>query len=112
MEGDAFQFDAAGTLSTLVYEGIIGTSEEALEESLLQMSLDRSSFLKEAVEKDKNCTEADYKATVALADVLVKKAEKEKDNKEVLRRAKLAYEALPDHSLKEALGERLSKLNN
>lgn len=112
MEGDAFQFDAAGTLSTLVYEGIIGTSEEALEESLLQMSLDRSSFLKEAVEKDKNCTEADYKATVALADVLVKKAEKEKDNKEVLRRAKLAYEALPDHSLKEALGERLSKLNS
>lgn len=112
MEGDAFQFDAAGTLSTLVYEGIIGTSEEALEESLLQMSLDRSSFLKEAIEKDKNCTEADYKATVALADVLVKKAEKEKDNKEVLRRAKLAYEALPDHSLKEALGERLSKLND
>lgn len=112
MEGDAFQFDAAGTLSTLVYEGIIGTSEEALEESLLQMSLDRSSFLKEAVEKDKNCTEADYKATVALADVLVKKAEKEKDNKEVLRRAKLAYEALPNHSLKEALGERLSKLND
>lgn len=112
MEGDAFQFDAAGTLSTLVYEGIIGTSEEALEESLLQMSLDRSSFLKEAIEKDKNCTEADYKATVALADVLVKKAEKEKDNKEVLRRAKLAYEALPDHSLKEAFGERLSKLND
>lgn len=112
MEGDAFQFDAAGTLSTLVYEGIIGTSEEALEESLLQMSLDRSSFLKEAIEKDKNCTEADYKATVALADVLVKKAEKEKDNKEVLRRAKLAYEALPNHSLKEALGERLSKLND
>ncbi|WP_337531042.1 penicillin binding protein PBP4B [Zhenhengia sp.] len=112
MEGDAFQFDAAGTLSTLVYEGIIGTSEEALEESLLQMSLDRSSFLKEAIKKDKNCTEADYKATVALADVLVKKAEKEKDNEEALRRAKLAYEALPDHSLKEALGGRLSKLND
>lgn len=109
MEGDAFQFDAAGTLSTLVYEGIIGTSTEALEESLLQMSLDRSSFLSEGIEKDKNCTQGDYKAAAALVDVLVTKAEKEA-SEEAIRRATIAYEALAEHPLKVELGKRLEKI--
>ncbi|MEG0388048.1 MAG: serine hydrolase, partial [Niameybacter sp.] len=111
MEGDAFQFDAAGTLSTLVYEGIVGTTEEALAESLLQMSLDRSSMLGEAIEANSNCTEADYKATAALVDVLVTQAEASgKDQKERKERAEKAYDALPEHELKIQLRKRLDKL--
>lgn len=110
MEGDCFQFDAAGTISTLVYEGIIGTSAEALEEALLQMSLDRTAFLISDMEKG-NATQADYKAATALVRVLIDQAgEKGKGHKEALNRAQIAYDALPEHPLKLTLGQQLEYL--
>lgn len=111
MVGDAFQFDGAGTLSTLIYEGIIGTTDEALAESLLQISLDRSAILREAIETNSNCTKADYKATAALVDVLVTQAELGgKEQRAYKERAEKAYNVLPDCELKVQLRQRLDKL--
>lgn len=113
MEGDAFQFDSAGTVSTLVYEGMIGTSEAALGDALLQMSLDRTSWLIRDIAKDGNCTTADYKAAAALVDVLFKQAqvvEGEGAAKEAaIERAQRAYDYLPEHEVKAELAKKYIK---
>jgi len=99
MEGDAFQFDAAGTLSTLVYQSMTETSDALIYEMTHQMMEDRVDFLNNKIESSGSATEADYKATFALANVWKAYAEKTISKEEMQD----IIETLPEHSLKQAL---------
>ena len=70
MSGDAFQSDALGTISTLVYQGLNPITKEQLNEIILQITLDRINFLNSSIEKDSNNSNADYAAANALLNVL------------------------------------------
>lgn len=110
MFGDAFQFDSGGTLSTLVYEGIIGCSDDSLEKSILQIAIDRNKVLQDEISKNGNCTEADYMASSAIVDVLLSKAEKDR-NDQTFQRALTAYRSMLESKLKKLFKNRLEKIN-
>lgn len=86
MEGDAFQFDAAGTIASLIYQGEIGISEEFLDIMLSEMMHNRITLLNENIKQDKNCSLADYNATKSIAQVLIdrKKAQLKAYEKRIL----------------------------
>lgn len=98
MEGDAFQFDAAGTLATLVYQSMTDVSSDLIYEIVFQMMQDRMAILNEKIING-SCTEADYKATFALVNTWKKYAEETISKEEIQR----IIEILPEHSLKQTV---------